>query len=77
VRTVRWDFLFSHNSFTRILRLVHYHLHGNCGTDCPRDLDSSGMIAIDLQTFRQSRENGTVTGVIYVELDSGPFPEKG
>ena len=35
------------------------------------------MIALDLQTFRQSRENGNVTGVIYVELVSGAFPETG
>jgi len=26
------------------------------------------MIALDLQTFRQNRESGTVTGVIYVDL---------
>ena len=33
------------------------------------------MIALDLQTFHQSREGGDVTGVIYVELESGAFPE--
>src|SRR5512143_2687887 len=33
------------------------------------------MIALDLQTFRQSRTSDSVTGVIYVELDSGAFPE--
>jgi len=35
------------------------------------------MIALDLQTFHQSREGGNVTGVIYVELESGAFPEMG
>jgi hypothetical protein len=35
------------------------------------------MIALDLQTFQQSRESGNVTGVIYVELESGAFPEVG
>jgi hypothetical protein len=35
------------------------------------------MIALDLQTFQQSRESGNVTGVIYVELQSGAFPVTG
>jgi hypothetical protein len=35
------------------------------------------MIALDLQTFQQSRPNGNVTGVIYLELESGEFPERG
>jgi len=35
------------------------------------------MIALDLQTFRQNRESGTVTGVIYVDLESGAFPDVG
>jgi len=35
------------------------------------------MITLDLQTFHQSREGGNVTGVIYVELASGAFPERG
>lgn len=35
------------------------------------------MIVLDLQTFRQTRENGNVTGVIYVETASGAFPEAG
>jgi hypothetical protein len=34
------------------------------------------MITVDLQTFRQSNQTGNVTGVIYVELASGPFPER-
>ena len=36
---------------------------------------ANGMIALDLQTFHQSREGGNVTGVIYVELESGAYPE--
>lgn len=35
------------------------------------------MIALDLQTFQQSRESGNVTGVIHVDLESGAFPETG
>jgi len=35
------------------------------------------MIALDIQTFHQSRESSNVTGVIYVELESGAFPETG
>lgn len=35
------------------------------------------MITIDLKTFHQSREGANVTGVIYVELESGAFPAKG
>jgi len=35
------------------------------------------MIALDLQTFQQSREGGNVIGVIYVDLESGAFPEAG
>lgn len=35
------------------------------------------MIALDLQTFQQSRKSGNVAGVIYVELESGAFPETG
>ena len=35
------------------------------------------MITLDLQTFHQSRERGNVTGVIYVKLESGAFPERG
>ena len=35
------------------------------------------MIALDLQTFRQSREGGNVTGVIFLELQDGAFPEMG
>ena len=35
------------------------------------------MITLDLQTFRQGREDGNVTGVIYIELASGAFPERG
>ena len=35
------------------------------------------MIAVDLQTFQQSRPNGNVTGVIYLELESGQFLERG
>ena len=33
------------------------------------------MITLDLQTFHQSREGGNITGVIYVELESGAYPE--
>src|ERR1043166_5263640 len=35
------------------------------------------MITLDLPTFRQNSQNGNVTGVIYVELESGAFPAKG
>jgi hypothetical protein len=35
------------------------------------------MIALDLATFHQSSQNGNMTGVIYVELESGAFPAKG
>jgi len=35
------------------------------------------MIAMDLQTFRQRRARGNVTGVIDLDLDSGEFPERG
>jgi len=35
------------------------------------------MIVLDLQTFRQSRENGNVTGVIFLKLPGGEFPEQG
>lgn len=34
------------------------------------------MIALDLQTFRQSREGDNVTGVIFLELNDGAFPAK-
>ena len=35
------------------------------------------MIAFDLQTFQQDREGGNVTGVIFLELNGGAFPERG
>lgn len=35
------------------------------------------MIALDLQTFHQSRQSDNVTGVIYLELESGAFPQRG
>jgi hypothetical protein len=35
------------------------------------------MITLDLHSFHQSRPSGNVTGVIYVELESGAFPETG
>src|SRR5262245_23576462 len=35
------------------------------------------MIRLDLRTFRQSRKAGNVTGVIFLELQHGPFPEAG
>jgi len=35
------------------------------------------MITLDLKTFQQSREGGNVTGVIYVDLESGAFPGTG
>ena len=35
------------------------------------------MIKVDLQSFRQIREGGNVTGVVFVELESGAFPETG
>ena len=34
------------------------------------------MIVLDLHTFRQSRERGNVTGVIFLELHGGAFPAK-
>ena len=34
------------------------------------------MIALDPQTFQQSREGGNVTGVIFLRLEVGDFPEK-
>ena len=37
---------------------------------------ANSMITLDLETFRQSREGDNVTGVIYVELDSGAFLER-
>jgi hypothetical protein len=35
------------------------------------------MIVVDLQTFSQSSPNGNVTGVIFLELQEGEFPERG
>jgi len=35
------------------------------------------MIALDLQTFQQSREGANVTGVIFLELHDGAFPGRG
>lgn len=35
------------------------------------------MLTLELKTFHQSREGANVTGVIYVELESGAFPAKG
>ena len=35
------------------------------------------MIRTDLQTFRQTHKGGNVTGVIYLELHDGAFPETG
>jgi hypothetical protein len=35
------------------------------------------MIALDTQTFQQSRQTGNVTGVIFLELEGGAFPERG
>lgn len=35
------------------------------------------MITLDLQSFRQSREGSNVTGVIFLELQDGAFPERG
>ena len=35
------------------------------------------MIALDLQTFQQSREGGNVTGVIFLQLGDGAFPASG
>jgi hypothetical protein len=38
---------------------------------------ANSMIALDLQTFQQSREGGNVTGVIFLELHDGAFPGRG
>lgn len=38
---------------------------------------ANSMIALDLQTFQQGREGGNVTGVIFLELHDGAFPERG
>jgi hypothetical protein len=35
------------------------------------------MIALDIQTFRQGSDQGNVTGVIFLKLESGEFPEQG
>jgi hypothetical protein len=35
------------------------------------------MIALDLETFQQSRESANVTGVIYLDLQDGAFPRRG
>jgi len=35
------------------------------------------MIALEPQTFRQSRQSGNVTGVIFLELEGSAFPERG
>lgn len=35
------------------------------------------MISLDLQTFRQISKTDNVTGVIFLELQQGPFPEAG
>jgi hypothetical protein len=35
------------------------------------------MIALDLETFQQSRKSANVTGVIYLELQDGAFPGRG
>jgi hypothetical protein len=40
-------------------------------------LFANGMIALELQTFQQSRQSGTVTGVIYLEVEGSAFPERG
>src|SRR5678815_3960761 len=34
------------------------------------------MIAVDLPTFEQSEFSGNVTGVIFLELPSGRFPDE-
>jgi len=38
---------------------------------------ANSMIALDLETFQQSREGGNVTGVLFLELHDGAFPGKG
>ncbi len=38
---------------------------------------ANGMIALDLQTFDQSRQSGNVTGVIFLESQGRAFPERG
>jgi hypothetical protein len=38
---------------------------------------ASRMITLDLETFQQSQEDGNVTGVIYMELESRALPERG
>jgi hypothetical protein len=35
------------------------------------------MISLDLQTLRQSHKGDDVTGVIFLDLQNGPFPEAG
>ena len=34
------------------------------------------MIAVDLRTFQQTREGGNVTGLIFLELPPGAFPDE-
>ena len=47
------------------------------GPACVSSSVRHSMIALDLQTFRQSREGDNVTGVIFLELHDGAFPAKG
>lgn len=35
------------------------------------------MVALDLATFQQSPSGGNVTGVIFLQLETGPYPEEG
>ena len=35
------------------------------------------MITLDLQTFQQCRQGGSITGVIYIELETEAYPETG
>ena len=52
-------------------------VHG-FGVPASVSLVFANMIALDLQTFQQSHgSDGNVTGVIYVELESGAFPGTG
>jgi hypothetical protein len=35
------------------------------------------MITLDLQSFRQSETGTSITGIIFINLHDGPFPESG
>jgi len=52
-----------------------FRMQGRLGAARGRSVPAfaKSMIALDLQTFRQSRKGGNVTGVIFLKLHDGAF----